>query len=82
MHNIKTLTDIHLFADSLIYRFQVLPNNIKISVELFPYDWDDLYASMEKLPNIMKHDTNYHTCNGKISYRYEGILFNIKLKSL
>jgi hypothetical protein len=82
MHNIKTLTDIHLFADSLIYRFQVLPNNMKISVELFPFDYDDLYASMEKLPSILKHECNYHASGGKISYRYEGVLFNIKLKSL
>lgn len=82
MDHIKTLTDIHLFADSLIYRFEIIPANMKITIDLYPYEWDELSTNMDKLPQILKHETNYLKENGVINYKYEGIGFKIKLKNL
>lgn len=82
MDNIKTLTDIHLFADGLIYRFQVIPANMRITIDLNAFDYYGIHSAMENLPNIVKNETGYHANNGRIDYRYEGIHFKIKLKSL
>lgn len=79
MDKIKSLTDIHLFADSLVFRLpnNELPGNVKVSIDLFPHDYAELVDEIRKMPNIVQLDKVTWGDPGKIGYRHEGIKFNI-----
>lgn len=81
MDNIKTLTDINLFADTLNYRLKEIPANVRITLNLCNSDYEELNKKINLLPQIYKQDFVFKLDDGTgIQYTYEGIIFIIKRK--
>lgn len=70
--------DINLFADSLVYKLpnNELPANVNITVNMFPADYVELQEEMRKLPLMIQQD-RVSFSEGTVTYRHEGINFNI-----
>lgn len=78
MDKIKSITDIHLFAENLIFKLpnNEIPANIKITVNLHHLDWEELRRDMDKMPMIIKIDRNYKITETYMMYTYNGVSFD------
>lgn len=78
MDKIRTLTDVHLFAETLVYKLpnNEMPSNTKICLKLFPYDFEELRKELNSLPAIIAGD-RVDVNDESMEYRYEGIKFII-----
>jgi len=79
---IKTLYDIHNFANGLLYKLPAgeLPTNVSVRVDIEQQGWIDLQKELFEIINSSFAPPQFERGLGWYSYQYMNVKFYIYLK--